>query len=206
MAQHAEHIEGVSVLSIPISKSAQMDIEKEKTIEQNTSESPSPSTLSEDGQTSPKKKKPLSFWLAFISLLVMVFVASLDSTTLTVAIPIITNQLQGTTLEAFWASISFMLAVVVVQPIYTSVSDILGRKLPLYAAFFLFATGSIVFSVAHSMPIVILGRVLQDLGGGGGIDVLGKGSGRLPNGATPLRGTEQRQHFSNKHYLHLALN
>lgn len=57
------------------------------------------------------------------------------------------------------------------QPIYTTFSDIFGRKLPLYAAFFLFFVGSIVFAVAQSMPIIILGRAIQGLGCGG-IDVL----------------------------------
>lgn len=59
----------------------------------------------------------------------------------------------------------------VIQPIYTSFSDIIGRKVPLYSAFALFGIGSIVFSVAQSMGVLILGRVLQGLGGGG-LDVL----------------------------------
>lgn len=59
----------------------------------------------------------------------------------------------------------------VIQPIYTSFSDIFGRKIPLYAAFALFGIGSIVFSVAHNMAVLIVGRVLQGLGGGG-LDVL----------------------------------
>jgi MFS family permease len=82
-----------------------------------------------------------------------------------------TTQLGGTTLEAFWASISFMLAVSVVQPIYVTVSDVLGRRIPLFAAFALFFVGAIVFAVADKMATVIAGRVLQGLGGGG-LDVL----------------------------------
>ncbi|KAJ5728544.1 MFS general substrate transporter [Penicillium malachiteum] len=101
----------------------------------------------------------------------MVFLVSLDATTLAVAIPVITRDLSGSTLTAFWANISFTVAVVVIQPIYTSVSDIIGRKKPLYAAFALFGIGSIVFSVAHSMAVLIVGRVIQGLGGGG-LDVL----------------------------------
>ncbi|KAI2721014.1 hypothetical protein CBS147332_4254 [Penicillium roqueforti] len=54
---------------------------------------------------------------------------------LAVAIPAITDELFGTTLTAFWANISFTVAVVVIQPIYTSFSDICGRKIPLYAAY-----------------------------------------------------------------------
>ncbi|KAE8369551.1 major facilitator superfamily domain-containing protein [Aspergillus caelatus] len=63
------------------------------------------------------------------------------------------------------------LAVVVIQPIYTSISDIIGRKAPLYIAIGLFFIGSIAFSVAKSMAVIILGCVLQGLGGGG-LDVL----------------------------------
>ncbi|KAK4183711.1 major facilitator superfamily domain-containing protein [Podospora australis] len=118
-----------------------------------------------------KLNKPIRFHLAFLSLLIMVFIVSIDATALAVAIPKVAEELNGTTLEAFWANISFMLTVTVVQPIYTSTSDVLGRKPPLYAAFFLFGLGSIIFAVAPSLPIVILGRSVQGLGGGG-IDVL----------------------------------
>jgi len=83
----------------------------------------------------------------------------------------ITQDLQGTTLEAFWTNLSFILAVVITQPIYITISDVLGRKMPLYAAFLLFFGGSLVFGVAHSMPVLIAGRILQGLGGGG-LDVL----------------------------------
>lgn len=43
----------------------------------------------------------------------------------------------------------------------------LGRKLFLNGAILLFAAGSVVFSVRQTMAVVILGRVLQWLGGGG---------------------------------------
>ena len=64
-----------------------------------------------------------------------------------------------------------MLAVVVTQPLYTSASDVIGRKPLLYGAFIFFFVGSIVFAVGHSMAVVIVGRLIQGLGGGG-LDVL----------------------------------
>ncbi|KAJ6779890.1 hypothetical protein PWT90_08662 [Aphanocladium album] len=118
-----------------------------------------------------KMKKPLRFHLAFLSLLIMVFIVSIDATALAVALPTITEEVNGTTLEAFWANIAFLLLVTIVQPIYTTLSDVLGRKIPLYAAFVLFFVGSIVFAVAQSLPVIILGRAIQGLGCGG-IDVL----------------------------------
>ncbi|KAF1830188.1 MFS general substrate transporter [Decorospora gaudefroyi] len=120
-----------------------------------------------------KRKKPLSFYFTFLALNICVLLVSLDATALSVAVPVITHELNGTTLEAFWASLCFLLAVVAVMPIITSLSDVLGRKIPLYASFIIFMIGSIVFAVANSMGILILGRALQGLGGGG-LDVLGE--------------------------------
>src|SRR6266702_4717227 len=85
----------------------------------------------------------------------------------------IAEQLNGTALESFWANISYMLCVVITQPLYTTISDTFGRKPPLYFAFLLFAVGSLAFALAQNMTTVIAGRVLQGLGGGG-LDLLGE--------------------------------
>lgn len=77
----------------------------------------------------------------------------------------------GTTFEAFWASLAFTLTVVISLPIYASASDVLGRMIPLYTCYVLFLVGSVVFATANSMAVVIIGRLLQGLGGGG-LDVL----------------------------------
>ena len=79
--------------------------------------------------------------------------------------------MEGTTLQSFWASISFVLGVAITQPIYVSVSDVLGRKMPLYASMLLFAMGAIIFATAKSMGVMIAGRLIQGLGAGG-LDVL----------------------------------
>lgn len=84
---------------------------------------------------------------------------------------VITSDLQGTTLESFWASVAFILGVAITQPIYVNVSDVLGRKQPLYASMVLFAVGSVVFATARNMSVLIAGRLIQGLGAGG-LDVL----------------------------------
>ena len=59
----------------------------------------------------------------------------------------------------------------VTQPIYATLSDVLGRKPCLYAAYAFFFAGSIVFALAKSMGRMVASRVLQGFGGGG-LDVL----------------------------------
>ncbi|KAJ4146883.1 hypothetical protein LMH87_001442 [Akanthomyces muscarius] len=117
-----------------------------------------------------KFQKPLKFHLAFLSILLMVFIVSIDATALAV-IPAIAEEFDGTYLQAFWANASFLLVVTVVLPVYTGLSEVVGRKIPLYAAFFLFTAGSVLFATAQSLPVLILARALQG-SGCGGIDVL----------------------------------
>ncbi|PVI03933.1 MFS general substrate transporter [Periconia macrospinosa] len=124
-----------------------------------------------DPEQSLKPKKPYSWYLAFFAINISTFVVSLDATALSVAVPKITQDLNGTTLEAFWTNLTFILAVVVVQPLYTSVSDAIGRKIPFYVSFILFFAGSLAFALAKNMAVLITGRLLQGLGGGG-LDVL----------------------------------
>lgn len=63
--------------------------------------------------------------------------------------------------------------MVVTQPLYTTISDVFGRKPPFYVAFLLFTAGSFVFALGQNMTTIIVGRVLQGLGGGG-LDLLGE--------------------------------
>ncbi|KAF5664805.1 major facilitator family transporter [Fusarium heterosporum] len=123
----------------------------------------------EDGET--KRKKSLAFKLAFIGLAATLFVFQMDATALGIALPSIANDLKGSSLESFWANLSYTLCGLVMQPIWASISDAFGRKPPLYVCIALFFIGSIVFAVAQNMKTIIVGRVLQGFGGGG-IDVL----------------------------------
>ncbi|KAK3692829.1 major facilitator superfamily domain-containing protein [Podospora appendiculata] len=120
-----------------------------------------------------RTRKPLSFYLAFVGVNIGIFVFCLDSTTLAVAIPAIARDLDATTLQAFWASIAYSLCVAVTQPLYTSLSDVFGRKPPYYLAFLLFAVGSLLFALAQDITTLIVSRVLQGLGGAG-LDVIGE--------------------------------
>ncbi|KAI9659454.1 MAG: hypothetical protein M1821_001712 [Bathelium mastoideum] len=130
-------------------------------------------TIEGNNRETTSTKKSLAFYLGFLGLLINAFVFSLDATTLAVALPSIASSLHGTALKSFWANISYMMCVVITQPVYTTISDTFGRKPPLFFAFLLFAAGSLTFSLAQDMNTVIAGRVLQGLGGGG-LDLLGE--------------------------------
>ena len=52
-------------------------------------------------------------------------------------------------------------------PIWSNLSDIFGRKIILLSAVFLFFASSIACAVAGNIGVLIFGRVVQGLAGGG---------------------------------------
>jgi len=107
------------------------------------------------------------FYLTFISLSTITLTAALDATSLSVALPIITNALGGTAIEAFWSGTSFLLTSTVLQPTFASMSQIFGRKPLLYIALAFFAVGALLAGISHNFTLMLVGRSLQGVGGGG---------------------------------------
>ncbi|KAJ5188290.1 hypothetical protein N7472_007304 [Penicillium cf. griseofulvum] len=143
----------------------------EKVTETRDTHSPTEQNEQDDAESATKKPKSLSFKLAFIGLAASLFVFQLDATCLSIALPTIAGELKASSLESFWANLAYTLCGLVMQPVWASISNEFGRKPPLYISIGLFFIGSIVFATAQNMGTIIVGRVLQGLGGGG-IDVL----------------------------------
>jgi MFS family permease len=81
---------------------------------------------------------------------------------------IIATSLKGTTaIQAFWCGTSFLLCSTVFQPTWASFSHIIGRKSVLLAALALFTIGTIIASVAINITLLLVGRCVQGVGGGG---------------------------------------
>jgi MFS family permease len=128
----------------------------------------------------------LRFRLAWTSLLIVVLMAALDATSLSVALAKIAEVLHGTAIQAFWAGTSFLLTSTVLQPVVGSISGLFGRKPLLYISLVMFFVGAIVAAVAprgHGMIVLLVGRSIQGIGGGG-IIVL---SEIIPTDLVPLR-------------------
>ena len=68
-------------------------------------------------------------------------------------------------MEALFESIAFTLAVAVSQPLYLSISNAVGRKIPLYVTMVLITVGSVLFAIAPNITVVIVGHLIQGLDG-----------------------------------------
>lgn len=101
-----------------------------------------------------------------MSLMLTMFLAALDQTIVATALPTIGRQFQDVT-SLSWVITAYLLASTAVAPVFGTLSDIYGRRVMIIVALSLFISGSILCALAPNMPMLILARGLQGLGGGG---------------------------------------
>ncbi|KAK6607518.1 major facilitator superfamily transporter [Botrytis cinerea] len=146
--------------------------------ESTTTLSPSPGILSPDSGSIDLEKSDLPiepesknrgwrFYGSFACLAILNLVCAIDATILSVALPTIATSLHATAMQAFWCGTSFLLCSTVFQPTWAAFSHIIGRKSVLLTALFLFSVGTILCSVAKNIELLLVGRCIQGIGGGG---------------------------------------
>src|SRR5882757_560346 len=101
-----------------------------------------------------------------LSLMLTMFLAALDQTIVATALPTIGRQFQDVT-SLSWVITAYLLASTAVAPVFGTLSDIYGRRAMIIVAMSLFISGSVLCALAPTMPVLILARGLQGLGGGG---------------------------------------
>jgi EmrB/QacA subfamily drug resistance transporter len=106
-----------------------------------------------------------------MSLMLTMFLAALDQTIVATALPTIGRQF-GDVANLSWVITAYLLASTAVAPVFGTLSDIYGRRATVIAALSLFIVGSIICALAPSMPILIIARGLQGVGGGGILPVV----------------------------------
>lgn len=107
-----------------------------------------------------------NMWLVAPSLMLVLFLAALDNTIVTTALPTISSQFDATPSEYSWTGTSYLLVSTIMVPCWGRVSDIVGRKEILLPGIIIFAIGSALCGAAKSMTWLIGARAMQGFGGG----------------------------------------
>ncbi|KDR66919.1 hypothetical protein GALMADRAFT_106085 [Galerina marginata CBS 339.88] len=111
------------------------------------------------------KKRSLKFWLVIFACLMVDLLSALDLTIVSTALPTIVKDLRGS--DFIWVGSAYAIASTAILPTIGGLASTLGRKPILLFFISLFAAGSAICGSAHSITMVIAGRVIQGLGGGG---------------------------------------
>ncbi|WP_019587498.1 MDR family MFS transporter [Deinococcus apachensis] len=103
--------------------------------------------------------------LAFVGILTVLFLSSLNMTVVGSAMPRVISDLGGFHLYA-WAFTAYSLATTITIPIVGTVSDRYGRRPLILLGIVVFALGSVLLGLSQSMGQLIALRALQGIGGG----------------------------------------
>lgn len=114
---------------------------------------------------SPSPKKTTHRPLTVAALLLSLFLAAMEATAISTAMPTIIGELGGVALYA-WVFTSYMLAATIGVPFFGKLSDLYGRKPMLLFGLVLFLVSSVLCGFATSIWQLIAFRTLQGLGAG----------------------------------------
>src|SRR5271170_2966875 len=118
-------------------------------------------------QPAAKRKLGKREVLTIISgLALAMFLSALNQTIVATALPTIGRAFHDFE-NLSWVVIAYLLTSTVVAPLYGKLSDIYGRRGMMLVALAVFMAGSAASAAAPSMLMLIVGRGLQGVGGGG---------------------------------------
>ncbi|AKQ65142.1 drug resistance transporter, EmrB/QacA family [Myxococcus hansupus] len=103
--------------------------------------------------------------LTTLALALSLFMAALEATVVSTAMPTVVGELGGIQHYA-WVFTAYMLSSTITVPIYGKLADLYGRKPVLLFGIALFLVGSIASGMSTSMAMLIAFRTLQGLGAG----------------------------------------
>ncbi|KAJ7187353.1 major facilitator superfamily domain-containing protein [Mycena filopes] len=111
--------------------------------------------------------KGRAFWLSFVAIMVAVFLSALDLTAVATALPTIVSALDDTEGDYIWVGSAYALSSTAFIPLSGNLASVFGRKSIMLVSIALFGVGSAITGAAQNMPMIIAGRAVQGIGGGG---------------------------------------
>lgn len=104
-------------------------------------------------------------YLVLLAVASGLFMVVIDVTILNIALPSISRDMGASMAEVEWSVIAYTLTLTGLVPIFGRISDIIGRKKLFLSGVSIFALASLFCAESSAMEGLILGRVLQALGG-----------------------------------------
>lgn len=112
------------------------------------------------------EKLHIPLWLITISVMLPTVFSMLATSSVNVAIPYIAGQFGSTRDEANWVVTSYMIAHAMMLPVTGWLEIKFTRRKLLKAISVIFAIGSLICAFAPTLNVLIIGRIIQGIGGG----------------------------------------
>ena len=112
------------------------------------------------------KHTPAPLWLVAFSILLPTSFSCLATSATNVAIPHISGYFGSTIDEANWIITSYMIANACLMLMSGWLENLMGRKRFLKVFIGIFTLGSLICAIAPNLNLMVLGRLIQGIGGG----------------------------------------
>jgi MFS family permease len=106
------------------------------------------------------------FLRVFPSIMLPMFLASVDATIVAAALPAIAADM-GEVERVSWVVVAFLVAATIAAPVYGKLGDAVGRRRMLLVALAMNLAAYVVCAMATSVTMLVLARILHGLGAGG---------------------------------------
>jgi len=106
-------------------------------------------------------------WIVAMTVTLATFMEVLDTSIANVALPHIAGNLGATSDESTWVQTSYLVSNAIILPMSGWLSTRIGRKRFYMLCVVLFTLSSMLCGLATTLPMLIVFRVMQGLGGGG---------------------------------------
>ncbi|KAI1654062.1 MFS general substrate transporter [Daldinia decipiens] len=110
--------------------------------------------------------KGLKLWLILFTCWIGVFLGAIDSTIIATLSAPISSEFQSLSLLS-WLATAYFISNAACQPISGRLTDIFGRGPGLVFSNIFFAVGNLICGLAQDQNVMIFGRVVAGIGGGG---------------------------------------
>jgi EmrB/QacA subfamily drug resistance transporter len=118
---------------------------------------------SDDGVTASRRQL---FLQIFPPIMLPIFLAVVDGTIVTTALPAMAASFANVE-QISWVVIGYLVANTIAAPVYGRLADMFGRRRLMQMAIGLFCAASVACALSFTLPMLVVARIVQGLGGGG---------------------------------------
>src|ERR1700728_4788513 len=106
-------------------------------------------------------------WLIAATVALAAFMEVLDTSIANVALPHIAGDLGASASQGTWVLTSYLVSNAIILPVGGWASSVIGRRNFFMLCITIFTAASFLCGIAPTLPILLISRVLQGIGGGG---------------------------------------
>ncbi len=126
-----------------------------------------PDIISPNERATLTRRKKLQTFFIMTAICMAAFLAALDMTIITAALPTIAMDIKASDSGFAWIGATYLIGNAASTPLWGKISDIFGRKPILIISNVVFMIGSLISALAVSLNMLIVGRTVQGIGSEG---------------------------------------